>query len=91
MIPEKCSGTVLIVGETIDGCLSAGSRNLGKQARRLAGRFDGEPVGVLTGHGIEQCGTVLVEYCRHAGHRFGSRAVPLPQPVHYRFGGRGFG
>lgn len=53
MIPEKCPGTVLMVGETIDGCLSAGSRDLGKQARRLAGRFDGEPVGVLTGHGIE--------------------------------------
>ena len=54
MIPEKCAGTVLVVGETIDGSLSAGSRDLGKQARRLAGRFDGEPVGVLTGNGIEQ-------------------------------------
>ena len=54
MIPEKCAGTVLVVGETIDGILSAGSRDLGKQARRMAGRFDGEPVGVLTGNGIEQ-------------------------------------
>ncbi len=54
MIQKKCAGTVLVVGETIDGRLSAGSRDLGKQARRLAGRFNGEPVGVLTGHGIEQ-------------------------------------
>ena len=53
MIPEKSPGTVLVVGETIDGRLSAGSRDLGKQARRLAGRFNGEPVGVLTGHDIE--------------------------------------
>ena len=53
MIPEKGPGTVLVVGETIDGCISAGSMDLGKQARRLAERFDGEPVGVLTGNGIE--------------------------------------
>ncbi len=54
MIQKKCPGTVLIVGETIDGHLSAGSRDLGNQARRLAGRFDGEPIGVLTGHDIER-------------------------------------
>ena len=54
MIQNKCPGTVLIVGETIDGRLSAGSRDLGNQARRLAGQFNGEPVGVLTGHDIEQ-------------------------------------
>ena len=53
MIPEKYPSTVLVVGETIDGRLSAGSRDLGKQARRLAERFDAEPVGVLTGHDIE--------------------------------------
>ena len=46
--------TVLIVGETIDGRLSAGSIELGKQAGALAGKFGGEPVGVLTGHDIEQ-------------------------------------
>ena len=54
MIRNKGSETVLIVGETIDGRLSAGSMDLGKQARRLAGRFNAEPVGVLTGHDIEQ-------------------------------------
>ena len=48
------SHTVLIVGETIDGRLSNGSRDLGKQARQLAGRFGGEPVGVLTGCGNRQ-------------------------------------
>ncbi len=50
---KKGTGTVLVVGETIDGRLSAGSRDLGNQARRLAAMFDGEPVGVLTGHDIE--------------------------------------
>jgi len=54
VIQKKCAGTVMVVGETIDGRLSAGTRDLGKQARRLAGRFNGEPVGVLIGHGIEQ-------------------------------------
>ena len=54
MIQKICPGTVLIVGETIDGHLSAGSRDFGNQARRLAGRFDGEPIGVLTGHDIER-------------------------------------
>ena len=47
-------GTVLIVGETIDGRLSAGSRDLAKQARSIAEQIGGEPVGVLTGHKIEQ-------------------------------------
>ena len=47
------SGTVLVVGETIEGRLSAGSRDLGRQARRLAGLFNAEPVGVLPGHDIE--------------------------------------
>lgn len=64
MIPKKNPGTVLVVGETIDGRLSAGSRNLGKQARRLAGRFDAEPVGVLTGHAIE---TVARSWSKTAG------------------------
>ena len=54
MIQKKCPGTVLIVGETVDGRLSAGSRDLGNQASRLAGQFNGQAVGVLTGHDIEQ-------------------------------------
>ena len=54
MIQNKCLGTVLIVGETVDGRLSAGSRDLGNQASRLAGQFNGQAVGVLTGHDIEQ-------------------------------------
>lgn len=54
MNQKKCADTVLVVGDTIDGRLSAGTKDLAKQARRLAGRFNGEPVGVLTGHGIEQ-------------------------------------
>jgi len=51
---EKNRGTVLIVGETISGRLSAGSIELGKQAGALAGILGGEPVGILTGHDIEQ-------------------------------------
>ena len=54
MFKKDSPGTVLIVGETIDGRLSAGSMDLGKQAGALAGQFGGEPVGVLTGHDIEQ-------------------------------------
>lgn len=46
-------GTVLMVGETIDGRLSAGSGDLGKQALKLAERLGGRPVGVLTGYGSD--------------------------------------
>ncbi|WP_372680257.1 electron transfer flavoprotein subunit alpha/FixB family protein [Desulfosarcina sp.] len=53
MTQKKCLATVLVVGETIDGRLSAGTGDLGRQARQLAGRFKAEPVGVLTGHDIE--------------------------------------
>ncbi|MGA6924994.1 MAG: FAD-binding protein, partial [Desulfosarcina sp.] len=44
---------VLIVGETIDGRLSAGTRDLAGQARTLAQWFDADPIGVLTGHDAE--------------------------------------
>lgn len=44
---------ILIVGETINGRLSAGSVDLGKQARRLAELFGGRPVGVLIGYKSE--------------------------------------
>ena len=54
MLKKNYPGTVLIVGETIDGRLSAGSRDLAKQARSIAEQFGGKPVGVLTGHKIEQ-------------------------------------
>lgn len=48
MQPEE---RVLIVGETIDGELSAGTRDIGAQARRLGNVFGGLPSGILTGHG----------------------------------------
>lgn len=41
---------VLIVGDTIDGVVSAGSRDLGGQARQLGEIFGAEPFGVLVGH-----------------------------------------
>lgn len=53
MLKKNNPGTVLIVGETIDGHISAGSRDLARQARSLAEQVGGEPVGVLTGHKIE--------------------------------------
>jgi electron transfer flavoprotein alpha subunit len=54
MLKKNDPATVLIVGETIDGRLSAGSRDLAKQARSIAEQVGGKPVGVLTGHKIEQ-------------------------------------
>ena len=69
--------TVLIVGETIDGRLSAGSRDLARQARSLAEQIGGEPVGVLTGHQIEQAARrwseaagISVIVLDHAGCRY---------------------
>jgi len=44
--------TTLIVGDTIDGQLSTGTRQMGLKARTLADRIDSRPVGVLTGHCI---------------------------------------
>ncbi len=44
---------ILIVGETIDGRLSTGSADLGKQALRLADLLGGRPVGVLIGYKSE--------------------------------------
>ena len=58
------SNTVLMVGETIDGVLSNGSRDLGKQARQLAGMFGGQPVGVLTGY---QCEPAANKWSQAAG------------------------
>lgn len=54
MLKGNTPRTVLIVGETIDGHLSTGTRDLAGQARPLAERVGGEPVGVLTGHKIDQ-------------------------------------
>lgn len=42
--------TVMVVGDTIDGVLSTGSRDLGAQARRVGEIFGGETIGVLVGH-----------------------------------------
>jgi electron transfer flavoprotein alpha subunit len=53
MLNKSNPGTILIVGETIDGRISAGSMDLARQARSLAEQVGGEPVGVLTGHKIE--------------------------------------
>ena len=77
MLNKNNPGTVLIVGETIDGRLSAGSRDLGRQARSLAEQVGGEPVGVLTGHQIEQAARrwseaagISVIVLDHAGCRY---------------------
>lgn len=40
----------LIVGEVLDGALSAGAKDLGKQARKMAAIFNADPMGVLLGH-----------------------------------------
>ena len=53
MEETKDQHTIFIVGETIDGRLSAGSKRLGRQARQLAGLFESRAVGILTGHRIE--------------------------------------
>lgn len=52
MKEKKDHRTLLIVGETIDGRLSPASRRLGRQARKLAGLFESQAVGILTGHRI---------------------------------------
>jgi electron transfer flavoprotein alpha subunit len=77
MLKKNNPGTVLIVGETIDGRLSAGSRDLAGQARSLAERIGGKPVGVLTGHRIEQAAQhwsetagISVVVLDHAGCRY---------------------
>ena len=50
MRPESL---VLIVGETIDGALSAGTRDIGGLARPLALALGGSPHGVLIGHRVD--------------------------------------
>jgi electron transfer flavoprotein alpha subunit len=77
MLKKKNPGTVLIVGETVDGRLSAGSRDLAGQARSLAEQVGGEPVGVLTGHKVEQAALrwskragISVIVLDHAGCRY---------------------
>lgn len=39
-----------IMGETVDGALSAGTRDLGKQVPKMASLFGARPMGILTGH-----------------------------------------
>ncbi len=55
---------ILIVGETIDGQLSPGTKRLGRQAWQLAGLLGGRPHGVLTGDGID---TVAGKWSQMAG------------------------
>ena len=52
MEENKNRRTILIVGETIEGRLSAGSKRLGRQARQLAGLFDSQAVGIIAGHRV---------------------------------------
>lgn len=40
----------LIVGESIEGVLSAGAKDLGKQALKMAAHFGANPLGILMGH-----------------------------------------
>ena len=50
---NKLRGTILIVGDTIDGQLSPGARQLGSKAWSLADRLDCDAVGILCGHDLQ--------------------------------------
>ena len=83
MVENQNQRTLLIVGDTMDGQLSTGTRQLGNHARALADHLGCRAVGVLTGYGMEsaahqwsQAGGMPVITLEHEGYRY-----PNPEMV----------